>query len=180
MVMPLILLVAVSIHGLTEKFKEYYLQILVVLVCCLQAIWISGKILTDIKTAPIPKSEVGQLVGDWPSGWGVTEIVHELSERSKEGKLVVYTEGTFGLLPYALEIYLHKNTNIEIHGVWPPSKTIPDDIREKSYSMPTYYITNLTQEKPDWPMDLILEIQKGMNGTSHIRLYKIQNTNPAK
>lgn len=180
MVMPLILLVAVSIDGLASKCKEYYQQIFVLLFCCAQAIWISGKILSDIKTAPIPKSEVGQLVGDWPSGWGVNETVTILNTLSSQGKLAVYTEGTFGLLPYALEIYLHDNTNIEIHGVWPPSKTLPPDIREKSLLIPTYYITNLTQEKPDWPMDQILEVQKGMNDKSHMRLYKIQNANPAK
>lgn len=180
MVMPLILLVAVAIHGLTAKIKEYYLQILVVLVCCLHAIWITGKILTNIKTAPIPKSEVGQLVGDWPSGWGVNELVTELNLRSAQGKLAVYTEGTFGLLPYALEIYLHDNPNIEIHGVWPPSKTLPPDIREKSLTVPTYYITNLTQEKPEWPMDKILEVQKGQNTKSHIRLYKIQSETPSR
>jgi hypothetical protein len=180
MVMPLILLVAVSIDGLASKCKENYQQILVLLLCCAQAIWISGKILSDIKTAPIPKSEIGQLVGDWPSGWGVNDIVTKLSALSSQGKLAVYTEGTFGLLPYALEIYLHDNSSIEIHGVWPPSKTLPPDIREKSLLIPTYYITNLTQEKPDWPMDQILEVQKGMNDKSHIRLYKIQNANPAK
>ncbi len=173
MVMPLILLVAVALHGITSTIKRYSVQLLIVLICCAQALWISWKILTDIKTAPIPKSDIGQLIGDWPSGWGVKEIVTELNKQSHNGKLAVYTEGTFGLLPYALEIYLHANPNIEIHGVWPPSKTLPVDILEKSQSVSTYYITNLTQEKPQWPMDLILEVQKGINTNSHIRLYKI-------
>lgn len=174
MAMPILILTAVSVERLTTYVSKYYQKITIVILCCLQAIYMSSTILTDISRAVIPKSDIGQLINDWPSGWGVREIVTLLDERSKNEDIAVYTEGTFGLLPYALEIYLHQNKKIEIHGVWPPSKSIPDYIAEKSKSKSTYYITNLTQEKPDWPMDIVLEIKKAHNEKSHIRLYKIR------
>ena len=180
MVMPLFILTAVGIDGLLTYVKHYYMQALVLAVCVFQTLSISFAIITDINNAKIPTSEIGQLINDWPSGWGVKEIVGELSSLSKTNSIAVYTEGTFGLLPYALEIYLHDNKNIEIHGVWPPSKTIPDDIYANFLTKPTFYITNLTQEKPDWPMDKVLEIQKGNNPNSHIRLYRILSKTEVK
>lgn len=174
MAMPVLILAAFSIEQLSSYAGKYYQKIAIVFLCCLQAIYMSSTILSDVSRAVIPKSDIGQLINDWPSGWGVREIVSLLDERSKSEAIAVYTEGTFGLLPYALEIYLHQNKNIEIHGVWPPSKSIPDYIAEKSKHKSTYYITNLTQEKPDWPMDSVLEIKKAHNEKSQIRLYKIR------
>ena len=35
-----------------------------------------------------------------------------LKEKAKNEKIYVATEGTFGLMPYALELYLHDNPNV--------------------------------------------------------------------
>ena len=37
-----------------------------------------------------------QLFDDWPSGYGVREVISYLREQSKEQKIVIGTEGTFG------------------------------------------------------------------------------------
>lgn len=173
MSMPLLILSAYSIDWILGKMKNRFVQVIIIAVLCLPSLYNSHGVIADIASAHIPKSEIGQYINDWPSGWGTLEISGYLQEESLKAPLAVYTEGTFGLLPYALEIYLNGNSQVEIHGVWPPAKTIPDDIRESAQKKPTYYITNLTQTVPEWPLELILEYQKGNNEKSHIRLYKV-------
>jgi hypothetical protein len=173
MTMPLYVLAAYTIDTIIIRLKKPAYAVLLIAALCFQSVLISGSIISDIKSAVLPRSEIGQYVSDWPSGWGVREIVAILRDESARSGVAVYTEGTFGLLPYALEIYLHDNPRIEIHGVWPPPKSLPEDIETKAGQKTTFYITNLTQTKPDWPMVLVGEYQKGNNSSSHIRLYKI-------
>ena len=173
MAMPLYVLAAYSIDRLLIMVKNRTVSWIIILLCVLQSAIVSFQIARDIKTAQLPKSEIGQYINDWPSGWGINEIVNILETESKKYPVAVYTEGTFGLLPYALEVYLNENKNIEILGVWPPEKIIPLYIADKAKVKNTFYITNLTQTRPEWPMNLVAEFQKGNNPESHIRLYKI-------
>lgn len=175
MTMPLYVLAAYTIDRIIIRVKNRTLLAVLIVLLVYGNISMSWGILTDIKHARLPKSEIGQYVNEWPSGWGVAEIVGILETKARSEKVAVYTEGTFGLLPYALEIYLHNNPNIEIHGVWPPPLLLPEDIRASAAQKNTYYITNLTQTKPDWNLTLMGEFQKGDNPKSHIRLYKIDN-----
>jgi hypothetical protein len=173
MAMPLLVLCAATLDALIVGIKNYWLRVFLVCLICMPSVYVSYGVLHDLPTAKIPKSDLGQYVNDWPSGWGTNEVVAYLNAESKKGPIAVYTEGTFGLFPYALEIYLSENKNIEIHGVWPPPIKLPNDIRASASKMPTYYITNLTQTPPDWDLELIGSYQKGNNISQHMRLYKI-------
>lgn len=131
-------------------------------------------LLTNPLVAPMPRSDKGQYVDDWPSGWGVREVVAFLKAEAMKGKVVVFTEGTFGLMPYALEIYLVGNPNVEIHGIWPLPEMFPKEIEEAVGRYPTYFITNQRQEAPvGWPLELIGEYQKGNRVNRKLRLYRV-------
>lgn len=97
-------------------------------------------ILTNFAEAPIPDSDLGQYNNDWPAGGGIKEAVSFFEERAQKEKIFVGTQGTFGLMPFALEIYLGTNPNIEIVGLWPIGENPPKKLIEKSRIMPTYVV----------------------------------------
>ena len=88
----------------------------------------------------------------------------------------MYTDGTFGLLPYAFEMYQLDNHNVTIKGLWPVPQLIPDAITKDAATYPTYMVFNQVQTIPDWPMVFISAYQKGNNAATKMRLYQI---NPA-
>lgn len=176
MTMPLYVLGAYGLGMVIDRYPKGLTKFILIFLVSFYAVYLSVGVIFDIKHVAIPTSERGQYINDWPSGWGIAEIVTKLNEYSKTEPIAVYTEGTFGLLPYALEIYLHENKNIDIHGVWPPTEKISPDIEKSANTKLTFYITNLTQTVPDWPMEHVMEVQKGINPESHIRLYRIVTT----
>jgi hypothetical protein len=111
---------------------------------------------------------------DWPAGGGVPEVVSYLKEAIQHEKVNVYTEGTFGLMPYSLEIYLVDNPNIKIKGIWPLPQIIPANIKAEALQQPTYLILNQTQVAPTgWPLMLIGEYQKGSRTDRKLRFYRV-------
>lgn len=174
MAMPLLVLAAVMMDFLLEKLRPKIVGYILVFLVCFQALWISGWIVKDIKTAPIPRSDVGQYINDWPSGWGTKEIVSYLEGQAAKQPIVVYTEGTFGLYPFGLELYLWQNKNVEIHGIWPPPPEIPDDIAASAKKKPTYFVVYQKQKGYAWPMTLIAKYQKGNSTDVFTYLYKIE------
>jgi len=175
MTMPLFILAASSFDALFSVFKRKTVSWIFILLLCFQSIYISGRVLFDIKTAPIVRADIGQLISDWPSGWGTNEVVGFLADEAKKGPLAIYSEGTFGLFPYALEIYLVKNPNIEIHGLWPLPLKIPQDMVQSATEKPTYFVSNFTQTKPDWPMQLLDVYPKANNYSVAMRLYRLES-----
>ena len=174
MTMPLLVLAANFFDWCLLSVKPAFLKWLIVVACCFPSALLSYQMMTDIKTAPIPVSERGQYVSDWPSGWGTNDVVAFLQKNSQEKQIAVYTEGTFGLFPYALEIYLWENKNVEIHGVWPMEKTMPEIIKKSAEEKDTYFVSNFTQDKINWPLQLIAQYQKGTNQSAFMRLYKVE------
>lgn len=172
MVMPLYVLASYTIDVLVSSIKRKYIAWLIIFLVCLPSIYVSSRILIDMKTAPIAKGDVGQLINDWPSGWGTKEVVAYLQDASRQGPVAVYTEGTFGLFPYALELYL-VDKNVEIHGLWPLSQSIPQEMIESAKKKPTYFVSNYTQEKPLWPIELLATYQKGNNPLAAMHLYRV-------
>ena len=173
MAMPLLVLAASFINWVMESVRQPVLKWIIIAAICVPSMYVSYGVIYNISEAKIPKSDLGQYVNDWPSGLGTKEVVGFLQEESKQGPIAVYTEGTFGLFPYALEIYLVNNKNIEIHGLWPPSKTLPPEMKTSAAEKPTYYVANQTQIQPEWPLSLIHAYQKGNNEHQHMRLYKV-------
>ncbi len=172
MVMPLLPLIG---WGMIECLRIFGRKIgsTLVLLCLIPSITMSFGILRDIKTAPIHPSDRGQYISDWPAGWGVADIVSYLETASQREKITVYTEGTFGLMPYALEIYLTDNKHVEIVGIWPFPSVMPTSISKKTQENPVYLLMYQSQKDPSWPVEKILSIAQGNNTGSRMRLYKI-------
>lgn len=174
MTMPLLVLSAWSLTYLVFRIKNRVIGIACFILICCQSICISHTVLSDIKTAQIPKSEKGQYVDDWPSGWGVSEIVGLIKKEAQNGNVSLYTEGTFGLLPYAFEIYLSDIKNIDIHGIWPVPTELPQEMINSAQSHPTFFVMYQNQTPPfQWHLELIQEFPKGLNKNSTMRLYKV-------
>jgi 4-amino-4-deoxy-L-arabinose transferase-like glycosyltransferase len=171
MTMPLLILAAYTIAWVATFIRKSWIFLFLILCICGYSVTISTRILIDIKSAPILKADRGQLVDDWPSGWGTNEVVSFL--KSRQEPVVVYTEGTFGLFPYALELFLHNNPSVEIHGLWPINDTIPQEMLASAATKPTYFVSNFTQKQFLWPMTLLETYQKGNNPKSVMRLYQV-------
>lgn len=134
----------------------------------------STKILTRPTSADIPQNDSDQYLNSWPAGYGVEEVIEILKLESKDKVVYVATEGTFGLLPFALNIYFYQNTNVQIHAFWPlNSDDLPNQIIQMAKHGKTYVIFNQTQKPINSPkLRLIGSYQKGI-GDSYLRLYEI-------
>ena len=97
-------------------------------------------IIFSFSKAPIPYSDVNQYNNDWPSGTGVKESIQFFKDKAKKGKIYIATQGTFGLMPAAYEMYLSDNKNIELKGYWPIEDFVPKEVLRKSKTMPTYFV----------------------------------------
>lgn len=134
----------------------------------------STLLIVDPIRADIPKNDRNQLMDDWPSGYGVKEVISYLSQKAKSGKIVVGTEGTFGLFPAVFEIYLKSNPNIEIYGYWPVS-SVPEQLLESTKTYPTYLVFKEKQKIPqEWPITLIAKYPRG-SGDTNLLFYQVNN-----
>ncbi len=173
MVMPLFILIAVSFDWIIGRIKGTILAF-VCLFLLYGTISTSYFIITNPLYALIPRSDKGQYIDDWPAGWGVREVNEFLLEQSKSGKVSVFTEGTFGLLPYAIEIYLVDHPNIEIRGIWPLPEEMPEEMLSRARDHPTLLVLNQSQVVPaKWPLELIAEYQKGNRKDRKLRLFRV-------
>lgn len=171
MTMPLLILAAVGLAGLMRRLGR--LGPLAFIACLAIPLSMDFFILTNPKQAPITKSDKDQFITDWPSGGGVREVNTFLAAEAQKGRITVVTEGTFGLMPYAVEIYLVNNPNVEIKGIWPLPKEMPEEFAAAAADHPTYFILNQsTAPPPAWPLELLAEYEKG-KPTAKLRLYRV-------
>lgn len=174
MVIPLIILSAATAAWINEHFKKSIWRVVLLAILCGGSVFADYFIIVNPMYAPIPSADVGQYIDYWPSGWGVAEVNAFFLKESQKGKISVYTDGTFGLLPYAIEIYCVDNPNITIKGIYPMPKEMPDEIRKEAQNHPTYIVFNQIQIPPSlWPLKLIAQYQKGKRTDIHLRLYQV-------
>lgn len=140
MMLFLLPIISFSLFYIYEKLNKPYLFIVFCIAIFFPAFKADYFILTDITKAFIPVSDVRQYVLDWPAGGGIKESVEFFQKEAKKGKIYIGTQGIFGLLPYAFEIYLIQNPNVTIEGFWPVEDTIPQKVIDKSKKMPTYFV----------------------------------------
>lgn len=173
MVMPLFIIAASVISDLTVILrKQTVLLIFIIAAIFVYPVYQSFLIITFPVEAAIPTNDRNQLFNDWPSGYGTREVIAYLTEKAKSGKIVVGTEGTFGLNPAVYEIYLKTNKNVEILGFWPVGE-IPAVLLISAQKYPTYLIFKDTQKVPDnWPLKLIGKYRRG-NGNTFLLFYQV-------
>ena len=170
MTIPLIVLAG---EGLNIIFlKKNWLPAAICLILFSYIFYFDSQIVFNQINAPLPANDRGQYVDDWPAGWGVKEVSAILAQKAGEEKIVLGTEGTFGLTPAAFEIYLKDNPNIEIKGFWPISDGI-SWLKEKALEKPTFLVLKDTQEpKPEWPIELIAKFKRG-KGDNYLGFYRV-------
>jgi 4-amino-4-deoxy-L-arabinose transferase-like glycosyltransferase len=182
MTMPLLLLSSYGLYTLLLSAKRFRLQCVIALVFLIQFIIVDYFILTDLNHAPIPQAERDQMITGWAGGTGVKETVAFLQKESKNKKIYVGTQGTFGLMPYALEIYFFDNPNVTIKSYWPLTDIPPADIITASKTMTTYVVfyqpCSTCKEAGDapstWPVTPVLQFQKP-DSVMKYTLYQVIN-----
>jgi 4-amino-4-deoxy-L-arabinose transferase-like glycosyltransferase len=180
MSIPLYILSSLGFFWIITNFKNRFFMLVFLAVILGSALNMSYLLVYDPIHAPVPLADRGQIMDDWPAGGGIREVNNFFMAQAANKKIAVYTDGTFGLLPYAVEIYLVNNPNVEIHGIWPFPVKIPAEISAKAALKDVYLITNQIQDKPDWPLLLIGSYQKGNRPDRSLRLYKVVSTIAAK
>jgi hypothetical protein len=182
MTMPLLVLAAYALFTLTHIAKKRWLQTIILIVFIGMFLFNDYYIITDFPKAPIPQADRSQFITSWAGGIGVRETIDFLRQQSQNQKIFVGTEGTFGLMPYALEIYLVDNPNIKIKAYWPVSDLPPKDALEASQKMPTYFVfyegcvpCQTTGIAPkSWKVTPIMQFQREEKG-SYYTLYKLES-----
>lgn len=180
MTLSLLPLAAFTIWSWSKIITNKYLFITLCLLVSFFMLRSDYLILNDFTHAPIPDSDVNQYNNAWPAGGGIKESVEFFKEKAKKEKIYVATQGTFGLLPYGLEIYLGENPNIKIQGFWPIEEKPPREVIEVSKKMPTYFVfyqmCSLCPKKgkvpSSWVADPVLEFKKGEVNT-YLTVYQI-------
>lgn len=180
MTMPLLIIAADAIVRIWDRITRPILKTLFVFMLIVPSLVISYGIIFDPWNAPLPVSDRGQYLENWPSGWGVPQVVSFLRAESYTQHISVFTDGTFGLFPYALEIYLVTNPNITIDGIWPVPDSMPQKVLDAVLKEPTYLVLNQKQTVPlGWNLTLLGQYEKGKRADQFMRLYKIEPPLPA-
>lgn len=178
-------LLPLAAHGLNEIinfinrfFKNYSYSFLTTIIVTLIFVFYPGytsyKLIVDPMQASIASSDHSQYLDNWTAGWGVNDTISFLKKEAEKGPLFVGTEGTFGLMPESLELYLVDNKNVTIKGYWPVNE-FPKDALEYSKKMPSYFIFYQPQHQEissEFPVEKIYELEIGDSGYFY-RMYKI-------
>jgi hypothetical protein len=174
MTIPLIILAAYTIFRVLNKISSKVITAVVFIILIFLYVRADYYIIFDFPNAPIPKADLGQYINSWPAGGGVKEMIGFFDKESKNGKIFVLTQGTFGSLPTnSMEIYLEDNKNIEKKGVYPLPDILPFEYQTKAKSMPVYIVFNDSENPPpNWPITLIAKYQKGI-GDRHLSIYRV-------
>jgi hypothetical protein len=170
-----VLIISHSLVYLFQKYAKYQKQLVVLLALILiMPAFTCLQLLTKPAYANIPLSDSNQYFNDWPAGYGVNEIVNFLNQESETQQIYVGTQGTFGLYPFALNIYERDNKNLHVISYWPvDSENLPKDIVNLSKNYKTFFIFNENQHQiNNSHLELIAKYQKG-KGNSFMRLYEI-------
>jgi len=171
MTFPLLVLLAASVDKIITQNKKFTPWTIAALIIPLH---ISANLLINPIYAKIPNADRLQFIDDWPAGYGINEVVQFARIESQKEPIFIATEGTFGLTPYALTIYLQGTPNLEVKGYWPISDGI-EEITEIAKQKTTYILFKDTQEpKPEWPLQFVAQYRKGKSDV-FMKLYKVNN-----
>lgn len=117
-------------------------------------------LLTVPQFAPLPQSDKNQYITEHPSGYGLEYVYDFIREKSRNEKITIVTQGTFGLYPYAFYLEFWGNPNVAILPKWPMDK-IDQEILSAREKGPVYIILKEHQTIPQHlPLVLVLQAEK--------------------
>lgn len=174
--MPLLVLASFGFVRLWALFPRVWQRALVILVSIVPMTYVSGRILIDFPSAPLPAVDAFQYVNGWPSGQGIKEIVIYLTPKTQEGQFTVLTEGLFGSMPTtAMQLYFGNYPQVTITPIDDSKFVLPKDV---NWSRDVYALLNKAQMIPlKWRAEELVSVRKG-NGSDHIRLLKVYKPLP--
>ena len=163
--------------GITNKIfklKNWSLNLLII-TSIIYPLANSILILTNPPLSKIAASDLDQYINSWPAGYGVKEVVEIVKTDSKKEQVFVGTEGTFGLLPYALNIYFYGQQNPAIVGFWPVDpENLPQEVYNSAKTQKTYFLFNENQKEIKNPKLVhVASFQKGQS-QSRMRLFEVR------
>lgn len=162
-----------ELFKITSRYKNL-LAAGLILVLLIPA-YSSFNLLANPTKSKIPTDDSNQFLNDWPAGYGVKEVTALLNEQSQTQNIYVATEGTFGLLPYALQIYFYGKTNPKIDGYWPiDTDNLPQKVLDIAKNQKTFMLFNENQKEiKNTHLKFIDKYKKG-NGTTYMRLFEVK------
>jgi hypothetical protein len=176
MSLPLLCLAGLGLWAIMSSLNKKLLGVIIFLIFIFYPAFVSLQFAYDPVHAAIAQTDSTQYVNGWTAGWGVKESVLFLESEAKDKKIFVATEGTFGLMPASLELYLVQNKNITIKGYWPvDDQGLPKEVLEYAKKMPAYFIfyqpphVNMPL---NYPLKLLFQVQEG-NSNYSLRFYQV-------
>lgn len=124
---------------------------LLLIVYFVPAIYLVGQVIFAPQLLPWPEIDRGQYFEGSSSGKGTLEIVQFIQKQeNKHDQIYVFTEGTFGLLPYALDIYFpHDQPKVKFEARWPIKDEDLEYARKLSQQYPVYFVFHEREEFPN-------------------------------
>jgi 4-amino-4-deoxy-L-arabinose transferase-like glycosyltransferase len=156
------------------KIPKVCYAVIITVIFILYPMFVSLQFAYSPANSAIADADKAQYLNGWAAGWGVKESIAFFSEKANNGKIFIATEGTFGLMPESLEIYLIQNKNVKIKGYWPVD-IFPKEVLAYAKKMPTYFIFYQPQHQiipVDFPLKLIFEVKQGA-ANSYYRVYQV-------
>jgi 4-amino-4-deoxy-L-arabinose transferase-like glycosyltransferase len=171
MIPALLIMIMLFVENLLTRARSSFFIIILILVF-LPAAWFEFKLLTDPIHAPLPSADRQQLINDWPAGYGINEVVAYIHQAAVSQPVILGTEGTFGLYPMALELYLGKDPNVTVKPYWPVSE-VPPELLQLAKTKPVFLVFKERQDIPSsWPLELIAQYQRG-DGPTYLKFYRV-------
>ncbi|MFH2019524.1 MAG: glycosyltransferase family 39 protein [bacterium] len=170
---PFILIVAAYGISIIKNSKQLFITTLLVLVLPTSLLI---KLITDPFNYPYVKTDEGYVNG-WSAGNGTKQIADWAVSRTNTTNkpMIIFTEGTFGILPHGLELYTDARAPaLTIRGLYPITTIPPLETLESVTTNPeTYLILNNTQTTGSQPgLELVSEYPKKDPAYS-MRLYRV-------
>lgn len=152
MTMTLLPLAALGLFEISKRvgvlFRKQIAVYLLIALFLIYPAYVSLGFAIDPSGSRIPKADVQQYTGSLIKPWTL-ESVKYFEEKAKKQKIFVAQEGFIGWLPYALEIYLHKNQNIILKN-YDPNLMLdkpPKEVFENAKSIPSYFVLARFEKK---------------------------------
>lgn len=122
-----------------KDYKSILLKVFIALIAVLPlALRFDYQLVKNPPPSNLPVAERKGYFEEWTAGYGFSDIAKYLKEKTKEGKVVLGTEGFFGTLPDGLYIYLDKS-NISVIG---SRATVSAEIRNATKDNLVYFVGN--------------------------------------
>lgn len=184
MTLFLLPLAAWSLNLILEEFNRVFpkrilyskvAQTILILFIIFYPAYVSILFATNPLKAPIADADHAQYINGWAAGWGVKESIVFFEKQAKDQKIFIATEGTFGLMPESMEMYLIRNKNVTIKGYWPVD-IFPKELLSIAQKMPVYFIFYQPQHRVlpgNFPtLKLVFDVRQG-NTNDYYRVYQV-------